>query len=72
MPVARYSVEDGYALAVLVMRYPQARIYDLPSGRWVGHTHQGLHWADSLDDLREHLAEVYAEPGQVIPLRPGE
>jgi hypothetical protein len=32
MLVARYNVEDGYALAELVMRYPQARIYDLPSG----------------------------------------
>ncbi|TNY35655.1 hypothetical protein [Thermomonospora catenispora] len=46
----------------LVVRYPRALIIPLSRGGWVGHTRDGLIWAESLERFAERLAEIYDEP----------
>ncbi|WP_146087681.1 hypothetical protein [Thermomonospora echinospora] len=62
-------MEDASAMAVLRIRYPQALIIPMSCGMWVGHTCVGLTRAESPGQLDERLAEIYAEPCPVIPLR---
>ncbi|WP_157995702.1 hypothetical protein [Thermomonospora amylolytica] len=53
----------------LVVRYPRALIIPLSHGEWVGHTRDGLVWAESLEQLGDRLAEIYDEPCPVTPQR---